>query len=496
MPKVTLKINGEIVYENNYPMITIGRTSDNNVPLPDDTNISRYHARIEQRKDGYWLVDQGSSNGSAVNGASVETEMLLESGDVLLFGGSSEITFETDEEKEDENSETAATPETSKTEAAAAEPAKSSSLMLVAGAVVGLAVISVVTAGIIFWNSGSKCEATARIKSPDSGEMLSEATDIELEVTNPQCVQRVIYLLNGEEIASSSSEPFTVSLDPQQFSDLADGLNHSLQVVLVDGKGEKIVQKDEVLLAFETLATPTPTPEVTQTPTGQQTPRGAQSKTVSAIETQEMVKRLLKQFTGGANYKLDAEFLLEVSKKTPEYIAEGYFAKAQQYRDVVNVAYVTENNLDVPLGYILAMSRSKFNLQKQGVNEGLWQMSNEFLTTNGLNVMCGTELLGDASQNCAAKSSALYLKGIILNVFEGDIIYGVAAFGMSPQEAAEWKATLPANRVDFWKIIKSPKQREEIIRFFAAGIVAENPQRFGLKKDRPISEIYRNLVGN
>ncbi|NJM53759.1 MAG: FHA domain-containing protein [Blastocatellia bacterium] len=59
MPKVTLTINGEENYETNYPMITIGRTADNNVSLPEDTNISRYHARIEQREDGFWLIDQG-----------------------------------------------------------------------------------------------------------------------------------------------------------------------------------------------------------------------------------------------------------------------------------------------------------------------------------------------------------------------------------------------------------------------------------------------------
>ena len=34
-------------------------------------------------------------------------------------------------------------------------------------------------------------------------------------------------------------------------------------------------------------------------------------------------------------------------------------------------------------------------------------------------------------------------------------------------------------------------EREQLIRFFAAGIVAENPQRFGLKKDQPLSALYK-----
>jgi hypothetical protein len=78
-----------------------------------------------------------------------------------------------------------------------------------------------------------------------------------------------------------------------------------------------------------------------------------------------------------------------------------------------------------------------------------------------------------------------------MGVFDGDVIYSVAAFGKSTQDAGAWKASLPANRSDLWNSIKGPAEREQLVRFFAAGIVAENPQKFGLKKDRPLSELYR-----
>jgi len=136
------------------------------------------------------------------------------------------------------------------------------------------------------------------------------------------------------------------------------------------------------------------------------------------------------------------------------------------------------------------MSRSQFKPEKQGANEGLWQMNSEFVAANSFNALCGTQTLSDPSQECAARAAALYLKSLVLTVFEGDEIYSVAAFGMSPQEANMWKATLPADRSDFWSVIKNPKQRDEVLRFFAAGIVAENPQKFGLKNDQPISKLY------
>ena len=77
------------------------------------------------------------------------------------------------------------------------------------------------------------------------------------------------------------------------------------------------------------------------------------------------------------------------------------------------------------------------------------------------------------------------MKQMVFGVFGGDPIYSAAAFGKSTQDAGVWKATLPANRTDVWNSIKTAPEREQLIRFFAAGIVAENPQKFGLKKDRP-----------
>jgi transposase len=83
------------------------------------------------------------------------------------------------------------------------------------------------------------------------------------------------------------------------------------------------------------------------------------------------------------------------------------------------------------------------------------------------------------------------MKSIVFGVFDGDVLYSAAAFGKAPADAGVWKASLPQNRSDIWNSIKTPQEREQIVRFFAAGIVAENPQKFGLAKDRPLSELYR-----
>ncbi len=492
---------------------TLGRTTDNTVAFPSDSNISRYHAEIEWRDGDFWLIDLNSSNGTTHNGEAVKSDVKLKDGDEITLGGSSRATFANAGKKNDETASTAVGREES---AVAAEPEKSEKkeeaeviadekavsksrmpLMLgLAGATVGLAAICVVGAVVYSYSGTSKCEAKTVITKPDNGETITKKTEIETESENAECVSRAIFLINGREFADATEQPFTATLDPAQFPELADGSLPNIQIVLEDDEGNKIIQPSEIALQFETTEIEPPPVEVVENKTPTPTPAKSGGTKVSGGDAQEMSKNLLKEFSGSSNYKFDSQFLSEVNKKTGEYLSDGFYARAAAYKDVISVAFVQERNLDAPLGFLLAMSRSQFKPQKNGADEGLWQMNPTFAAEIGATGLCGTETLSDASQNCASKAASLYLKSLVLEVFEGDVIYSVAAFGKSPQEANIWKGTLPADRSDFWKVIKDAKQREQVARFFAAGIVAENPQKFGLKKDRPISELYKTLVGN
>lgn len=495
-----LKFEGKAI-EFDEGVVTLGRVSDNAIAFPHDSNVSRYHAEIEAREGGeFWVIDLASSNGTTVNDRRFESEKLLSDGDVILLGGTSRIEFLLEEKREEAapNSSPAASnkdkePKADKDSKAAS---KMGVVLIIAGVAVGLAVIFVIAAVIFSYTRTTKCEAKANITKPEAGETITELTEIEVETRDAGCATRAIFLINGAEFADATDQPFKATIDPKQFPELANGSLQNLKVVLEDAEGNKIVQPDEISLAFETIeiAAPSPSPaEIVKGATP--APQNKAGKTVSMIEAQEMSKRLVKEFSGSFDYKTsNPQFLQEVQKKTAEFAAaEGFFARAQIYKDVINVSFVQEQNLDAPLGYILAMSRSQFKLQR-GVGEGLWQMDANFAAGNSFTALCGAETLSDASQNCAAKATALYLKALILGVFEGDTVYAVAAFGKSPQEASIWKASLPADRSDFWNVIKDPKEREQVVRFFAAGAVAENPQKFGLKKDRPISELYRTLM--
>ncbi len=64
--------------------VSIGRLPECEITLVD-SNVSRRHAEIQPRGDGFVLVDLGSTNGSRVNGIRV-TDRELHDGDELGFG--------------------------------------------------------------------------------------------------------------------------------------------------------------------------------------------------------------------------------------------------------------------------------------------------------------------------------------------------------------------------------------------------------------------------
>jgi pSer/pThr/pTyr-binding forkhead associated (FHA) protein len=66
--------------------LTIGRAPENTIALPADEYASARHARIEPLRDGFWVVDLGSTNGTAVNGRTVNGRERLQEGDVIRVG--------------------------------------------------------------------------------------------------------------------------------------------------------------------------------------------------------------------------------------------------------------------------------------------------------------------------------------------------------------------------------------------------------------------------
>ncbi len=524
MPNATLIINqpgkATTSLEISESIVSIGRAPDNTVSLEGDSNVSRYHAEIELRGTSFWVVDLGSSNGTTLNDAPLEFEAELKDGDLISVGGSTGIEFHQTQTQSytaepagagmdmpDVSLDASQVASAGGAGVSAVAPSASgpSPVLIIAAVAGGLALVAVIAAVLLLTRGGGACGATVRIVSPQSGTTVRESVTVHVEVEGAKCIERVIYQLDGKEVASAETQPFDVVLDSAELpTDLRAG-RHEFTVVVEDDEGNKSLQADSIILAFdmggssgpETSDTPPPLDNGQTAGNGQA--NNAAAASVSVLEVRDFCIRLAKEFSSSkTEYKYDSDFLRQVQARTGDYAIEGFHERARPFRDVINASFIDEQGLDQPLGYVLAMSRSRFVLSKprgaQAVGdaapEGLWQMTQAFAQSNGYSGRCGTETLAEPNQRCAALVAAAYSKAIVISLFDGDFLYSVACFGMAPKEAGEWRAGLPPDRSDFWKVIKSPEQRERVVRFFAAGIVGQNPQKFGLTKDRPLQSLY------
>ena len=80
----SLEVGAELVVGS--APLTIGRGGQNDLVLDGDEFASARHARVESRRDGVWVTDLGSTNGTYVNGERIAGGRRLAAGDVLRVG--------------------------------------------------------------------------------------------------------------------------------------------------------------------------------------------------------------------------------------------------------------------------------------------------------------------------------------------------------------------------------------------------------------------------
>ena len=77
--------SGDVVTLDSHAL-RIGRGSDNDLTIERDEYASSHHARFEPRRDGVYVEDIGSTNGTFVNGIRLARERRLAPGDVVRIG--------------------------------------------------------------------------------------------------------------------------------------------------------------------------------------------------------------------------------------------------------------------------------------------------------------------------------------------------------------------------------------------------------------------------
>jgi hypothetical protein len=241
------------------------------------------------------------------------------------------------------------------------------------------------------------------------------------------------------------------------------------------------------------VSTP-PAPEPAETPEPVETRRGSPGRTPEqgpATGSDEITgaAQVMAAKISPKNYRIDPAFAALIGGYVNEYRgAAGYFGRARAYRDVIDKEFVNVQGLPPLFGYVLAMSRSKF-VEEGG---GVWRLP--------ASVIKGEAAAADLdTRGRSTKVAASYIRGLWDIFGREGFMYAVACYGMTPDEAGELQQRLEEKdptgqlRYDFWRMkqagVLKGEQVERVARFFAAGIVAENPQQFGLK-EQPLSSLY------
>ena len=76
-----------LAFRIDRPRAVIGRDPKCEVVITGDPRVSRKHAVIHQSKDGYWLEDSKSRNGTFLEGKKVSVKVLLKLGGIVKVGG-------------------------------------------------------------------------------------------------------------------------------------------------------------------------------------------------------------------------------------------------------------------------------------------------------------------------------------------------------------------------------------------------------------------------
>ena len=74
--------------------VFLGRDLSNTITIPDP-EVSRYHARFIVKPEGVMIEDQGSTNGTFINGVRAYGQQALKNGDMITFGETIVVIFET-----------------------------------------------------------------------------------------------------------------------------------------------------------------------------------------------------------------------------------------------------------------------------------------------------------------------------------------------------------------------------------------------------------------
>lgn len=448
--------------------LTLGRTDDADIVI-NDSGLSRVHASINREEDRIWIIDEGSTNGSSVNGDPVPfAGTPLKDGDEIYIGNTTIVVdFRLNGQAEAliESSPGATTP----TKSGLPVP-----LMAAAGIVIIL--LAVLIVGLSYRSSGGSEKLTVKKYGASNDDETKATTSSNAAQTSSPSNQTDSTSTESDSNAESSSD--TSAMPAKRY--LALSSDEQKQFVASEAQHVARMIGNREGYAF--------TPEVV-------------AKIKIWVDAYARRLNSPKPSGGGCNMRHDLTTLLN---------------RARTYAPVVVKAF-NEKGLAPQVGIYLAMIEAEYCpcLSSGTGPKGYFQFASSTARRYGVqDVSHWTDRRPDdrCKIDVMAPVAAQYVKDLIAMFGTGplSVPLAVASYnsgegGLNSNLMKAWDAARTSENPErsFWTLVAHEEmlsdqfQRENIKyvpHFFGAAIVGENPRVFGVDM-LPISS-YALQSGN
>ncbi len=461
--------------------VTFGRGSDADRRF-HDAGLSRLHASVYREGDRVWIVDENSANGTFVNGSGVgPAGVPLHNGDSISIGNETIIKVWVKEVA------VAAPPPTAANLQQPPSQTVSSTtpMSLVPILLIAFAILIVSVSGVIVGFKVFGLGSGERVQASNDEEDLFDTSDPAPKVTPTP------------KSGTTSSSPGSLTGSdavPGDDNSVADLPSPSNTTVVTVPSGKKYLDMSETEKRTYLAERSMRMAQVIGNRSSDQIPPLAVDKIKSFVDA--YAKRINVKPLGGCRFGDNLQVTYERASKNAPFIVRAFNEKA----------------IDPRIGLYLAMIESEHCvcLQSPTGPLGMFQFTKATGENHGLKTISGASP-SNPDERCepepSARAAASYMKSLTGRYGTGPSSvplaigsYNSGEGGLSSNLVKALESGSGLER-DFWTLISKgdilSKQFQSenfkyVPKFFAAAIVGENPQDFGLKL-QPLSSYSRKV---
>ena len=447
---------------------SFGRGEEVDHRIADD-GLSRLHATVYRESDNVWIVDENSTNGTFVNGSAVQSAGTpLRNGDIIRIGNHTNMRVAISQ------TAVAASPSTKATTpavAAATAPVTSGSplpvlpIVLIAGALFVIGITTVVIGFTVFGSSNP--QIVQRETYPEDDPPVKDPKESPTPKSSPSPGSTPI-----------SNDNTTIPTDPGNSIVIPDLPPGKKYLDMSDSERRKYLEVKAMKVA-----------QIIGNNSSQQIPAAAVDKIKGFADAYASRVRA-KPRTSGCGFGDNLQSTFERASKNAPFIIHAF----------------NEKGMDPRIGLYLAMIESEHCvcLQSPTGPLGMFQFTRATGALHGLKVFAGASP-SNPDERCqpepAARAAASYMKALTGRYGTGPSSVPLAIGSYNSGEgglSSNLEKALSSGQGlerDFWSLIAKgdilSKQFQSenfkyVPKFFAAAIIGENPQDFGLNL-QPIS---------